>query len=60
MIAVELGNYHVQTAAGEKRMKGIIADDMRAARERGDHMHVLKLKLCLRHFLERHAGETNR
>jgi predicted transcriptional regulator of viral defense system len=60
MIAVELGNYLVQTATGEKRIKAMIVDDMRAARERGDHVHVLKLKLCLRHFLEHHAESTRR
>ena len=60
MIAVELGNYLVQTPAGEKRIKAMIVEDMGAARERGDHAHVLKLKLCLRHFLEHHARATNR
>jgi DNA repair protein RadC len=60
MIAVELGNYLVQTAAGEKRIKAMIVDDMQAARECGDHAHVLKLKLCLRHYLEHHAGAGKR
>ena len=60
MIAVELGNYLVQTAAGEKRINAMIVDDLRAARECGDHAHVLKLKLCLRHFLEHHAGVKDR
>ena len=60
MIAVELGNYLIQTPAGEKRVKAMIVDDMRAARERGDHRHLLELKLCLRHFLETHAGGVGR
>ena len=60
MIAVELGNYLVQTPEGEKRINAMIVDDLRAARERGDHAHVLKPKLCLRHFLEHHAGVKNR
>lgn len=55
MIAVELGHYLVQTPTGEKRIKAMIVDDLRDARERGDHLHVLKLKLCLRHYLEHHA-----
>jgi len=59
IVAVELGNYLVQTVTGEKRIKAMIVDDMRAARERGDHVHVLKLKLCLRHFLEHHIGPTS-
>jgi hypothetical protein len=56
IIAAELGHYLVQTPAGEMRVKAMIVDDIQAARERGDHLHVVKLKLCLRHFLEHHAG----
>ncbi|MFN0316678.1 MAG: hypothetical protein ACKVQA_16775 [Burkholderiales bacterium] len=56
IIAAELGNYLIQTPAGEKRVKAMIADDMRAARERGDHKHLLELKLCLRHYLEHHTN----
>ncbi|MEO8165014.1 MAG: hypothetical protein ABI619_06410 [Betaproteobacteria bacterium] len=55
MIAVELGSYLTQTRTGEKRIRTMITDDMRDARRRGDHFQVLKLKLCLRHFLEHHA-----
>jgi hypothetical protein len=60
MIAVELGNYLVQTPGGEKRIKTMIVDDMRAASERGDQKHLLELKLCLRHYLEHHAKAGNR
>jgi hypothetical protein len=60
IVAAELGNYLVQTPTGEKRIKAMIVDDMRAARQRGDYLHVLKLKLCLRHFLEHHAGPIGR
>ena len=60
MIAVELGHYLVQTPSGEKRIKAMIVDDMQMARERGDDLHVLKLKLCLRHFLEHHAQPPGR
>jgi len=56
MIAAELGRYLVQTDTGEKRIKAMIVDDMRAARERGDHERLLQLKLCLRHFIEHHEG----
>ena len=55
MIAAELGRYLVQTEAGEQRIRAMIVDDIRSARERNDHRHLLKLKLCLRHFLEHHA-----
>ena len=56
IIAAELGNYLVQTPAGEIRIKAMIVEDMGAAHARGDHAHVLRLKLCLRHLLEVHAG----
>jgi len=56
MIAAELARYLVQTDSGENRIKAMIVDDIRDARERGDHTNLLKLKLCLRHFLEHHAG----
>lgn len=54
--AVEMGNYLIQTASGEKRIKAMIVDDIEAARRQGDHRRVLTLKLCLKHFLEHHAA----
>lgn len=61
IVALELGNYLVQTPQGEKRIRAMIVEDMQAARARGDLRHVVELKLCLRHFLKHHAGvaETN-
>ena len=56
MAAVELGNYLVHTPDGEKRIKAMIADDLAAARHEGHLDRVLALKLCLKHFLEHHAG----
>jgi len=58
MVALELGNYLVQTESGEKRIKAMIVDDIEAARRGGDVRHTLALKLCLKHFLEHHAGRT--
>lgn len=55
MVAVEMGAYLVETPAGEKRIKRMIADDIAAARSRGDSRHALALKLVLRHYLEHHA-----
>ena len=57
MLAVELGGYLVQLPDGQKRIRRIIADDIAAARERGDHARVARLKLVLRHFLEHHAAQ---
>jgi hypothetical protein len=59
IIAAELGNYLVQTPEGEQRIKSMILDDLQAAQERADFQHVLKLKLCLRHFLQHHAPPGN-
>jgi hypothetical protein len=56
MAALELGNYLIQTPSGERRIKRMIVDDIDAARRAGDHTRVLALKLCLRHYLEHHAG----
>lgn len=55
MVAVELGAYLVETPDGEKRVKRMIADDIAAARTRGDIKHALALKLVLKHYLEHHA-----
>lgn len=54
--AVEMGNYLIQTASGEKRIRAMIVDDIEAARREGDAHRVLTLKLCLKHFLEHHAA----
>ena len=60
MAAVELGNYLVHTPTGEKRIKAMIVDDIEEARSSGDLVRVLALKLCLKHFLEHHAGARGR
>jgi len=54
--ALELGNYLVQTASGEKRIKAMIVDDIDDARRAGNIHRVAALKLCLTHFLQHHAG----
>ena len=56
MAAIELGNYLVHTPTGEKRIKAMIVDDLDAARREGDLRRVLALKLCLKHYLEKHAA----
>jgi hypothetical protein len=55
MLATELGNYLMQSPTGELRIKRMIVEDIEAARQAKDHSRVLRLKLCLRHFLEHHA-----
>jgi len=56
--ALELGNYLVQTSSGEKRIKAMIVDDIDQARRDRDLHRLLTLKLCLKHFLEHHAGSA--
>jgi S-ribosylhomocysteine lyase LuxS involved in autoinducer biosynthesis len=56
MAAVELGNYLVHTPEGERRIKGMIVDDIEEAKRGGKMQRVLTLKLCLKHYLEHHAG----
>jgi hypothetical protein len=55
LAALELGNYLVQTPEGEVRVRRMIADDIGAARERGDRHKVATLKLVLKHYLEHHV-----
>jgi len=54
MAALELGNYLIQLPDGAVRIRRIILDDIEAARARGDMVHLLKLKLVLRHFCDCH------
>ena len=53
--ALELGNYLVHTPDGERRIKAMIADDIDAARERGDLCHAATLRLVLQRYVATHA-----
>jgi hypothetical protein len=57
IIATELGAYLVHRAGGRKEIKAIIRDDIAQAGQRGDFVHVARLELCLKHFIEDHAGK---
>ena len=54
--ALELGNYLIQTPSGEMRIKAMIQDDIAQAKREHNRERLLTLKLCLKHFLEHHAG----
>lgn len=56
ILALEMGDYLCETAAGEVRIKRMIVDDIDAARRRGDLAHAANLKRTLQHFLDHHAG----
>ena len=55
MVAVELGNYLVHTASGEKKIKRMIADDIAHAKETGNVKHGAVLKTVLKHYVEHHG-----
>jgi hypothetical protein len=55
MLALELGAYLVRTPEGEVRVRRIIEDDIKVARARGDLAGAARLKLVLKHYLERHG-----
>jgi hypothetical protein len=54
LLALELGNYLIHTASGERRVSRMILEDIEEARQRGDLKHAAKLKLVLAHFVETH------
>jgi hypothetical protein len=60
IIAVEMGNYLLHTPDGERCIRRIILDDIQTAQDRGDMLHVAKLKMVLRHFIEHHSGSDLR
>ncbi|MBL8457854.1 hypothetical protein [Zoogloea sp.] len=56
MVAVEMGCYLCHTPEGDKRIRRMIADDIRHARERGDIRHAAVLRTVLKHYLAEHHG----
>jgi S-ribosylhomocysteine lyase LuxS involved in autoinducer biosynthesis len=56
MAALEMGSYLVHTPEGEQRIHTMIVDDIARARAEGDLVRVLSLKMCLKHYLEKHAN----
>ena len=59
IVAAELGAYLVRTPEGERKIRRIILDDIRAAEARGDLARGLELKAVLHHFLETHPSKPN-
>lgn len=56
MVALELGNYLIHTESGERRIKRMIADDIKHAQDTGNAKHAAVLKGVLKHYLEHHAS----
>ena len=58
IVAAEYGNYLMGTLGGVPQIKRIIAEDIAAAKNRGDQRHALALKLVLRHFVATHPSQV--
>ncbi len=56
MAALEFGHYLAHTPDGERRIKAMIAEDIDAARARGEIGHAAMLRLVLQRFVETHAA----
>lgn len=56
IVAAELGSYLVHDAQGCPAIRRMILDDIEAARNRGDRVHALALKLVLKRFVETHPN----
>lgn len=54
--ALEEGDYLAHSGSGQRTVKRMIEEDIKAAIARGDHLESAKLKLALRHFVERHPA----
>ena len=54
LVALELGQYLVQTPDGQRAIRKMILDDIEAARSSGNAAAVLKLKATMRHFVDTH------
>ncbi len=52
--ALELGSYLLHAPNGERRIRRVIVDDIRKARETGNTKRAAELRLVLRHFVETH------
>lgn len=54
MIALELGNYLVQTSDGRRCIRRMILDDIASAEMHDNAVHALLLKATLKHFVDTH------
>ena len=54
MLAVELGQYLLQTDDGELRVRRMILEDIEMHRIRGDAAGVERLEMVLKYFLANH------
>jgi len=60
IVALELGNYLLETEAGVPAIKKIILEDISDAEACGDLVQAAKLKLVLQHFISTHPAHQTR
>lgn len=54
VVALELGQYLVQSADGQRQIRRMILDDLEAAQAAGQSADVLRLKATMQHFIDTH------
>lgn len=54
VVALELGQYLVQSSGGQRRIRRMILDDIAAAETAGHAKDVLRLKATMQHFIDTH------
>jgi hypothetical protein len=54
IVAAGLASTLLKQKHGVEAVRHMIVDDIRAAHERGDQVHVKELLACLHHFLAEH------
>ena len=57
--AAALANYLVHKTGGIKQIRQMIADDIRAALDRGDDAHAAELFMALRHLHEEYGAQLS-
>lgn len=54
VVALELGQYLVQSEDGQRQIRRMILDDIEAAEAAGHSEDVLRLKATMQHFIDTH------
>ncbi|MBS0356889.1 MAG: hypothetical protein JSR83_23650 [Proteobacteria bacterium] len=56
MLAVEMGCYLCHSPEGDRRIRHMIADDIKHSREKGDEEHTAALRSVLKQYIGEHHG----
>jgi hypothetical protein len=54
LVALELGQYLVQSSDGQLRIRSMILEDLDAAETAGHSADALRLKATIKHFIDTH------